>query len=274
MTVRIGSDSACDRRGDEVADLGIEVVPLSIRFGDDEYTDREELTVDRFYQLLASSDQLPETAAPSPGRFAEAFQRQLDAGASSIVCINISAALSATMQSAVTAAETLDADIRIVDSKSITVGLGSIVLAAARAAAGGAGTDEVVAIVPPDLIHATVEKIAISAVMAGCLPEHLPWVITAVEAVCNDEFNMHGLLATTMPVGPVIVCSGPGTSRIGMNPGVNALGQGNRASLSIGRALQLLVRNLGGGRPGGVDRATHGNPGTPADDFSPNAHVN
>ena len=121
--------------------------------------------------------------------------------------------------------------------------------------------DEVVAIVPPDLIQATVEKIAISAVMAGCLPEHLPWVITAVEAVCNDEFNMHGLLATTMPVGPVIVCSGPGTARIGMNPGVNALGQGNRASLSIGRALQLLVRNLGGGRPGGVDRATHGNPG-------------
>ena len=119
MTVRIVTDSACDLRGDEVADLGIEVVPLSIRFGDDEYTDREELTVDRFYQLLASSDQLPETAAPSPGRFAEAFQRQLDAGASSIVCINISAALSATMQSAVTAAETLDADIRIVDSKSI-----------------------------------------------------------------------------------------------------------------------------------------------------------
>lgn len=146
MTVRIVTDSACDLRGDEVVDLGIEVVPLSIRFGDDEYTDREELTVDRFYQLLASSDQLPETAAPSPGRFAEAFQRQLDAGASSIVCINISAALSATMQSAVTAAETLDADIRIVDSKSITVGLGSIVLAAARAAAGGADTDEVVAI--------------------------------------------------------------------------------------------------------------------------------
>jgi len=121
--------------------------------------------------------------------------------------------------------------------------------------------DEIVAVVPPDLIEATVEKVAISAVMAGCRPEHLPWVLTAVEAACNDEFNMHGVLATTMPVGPVIVCSGPGTRRVGMDPGVNALGQGNRATLSIGRALQLLVRNLGGGRPGGVDRSTHGNPG-------------
>jgi hypothetical protein len=97
--------------------------------------------------------------------------------------------------------------------------------------------------------------------MAGCLPEYLRWVLTAVEAVCNDEFNMHGVLATTMPVSPVIVCSGPGTRAIGMNAGINALGQGNRANSTIGRALQLLVRNVGGGRPGEVDRATHGNPG-------------
>ncbi|NDH89215.1 MAG: DegV family EDD domain-containing protein [Actinobacteria bacterium] len=134
VTVRIVTDSSCDLRGDEVADLNIEVVPLSIRFGDDEYTDREQLSVDRFYELLASSDTLPETAAPSPGRFAESFQRHLDAGATAIVCINISAALSATMQSAVTAADSMDADIRVVDSTSITVGLGSIVIAAAEAA--------------------------------------------------------------------------------------------------------------------------------------------
>lgn len=121
--------------------------------------------------------------------------------------------------------------------------------------------DEIVATVPPDLVDATVEKVAIAAVMAGCLPEYLPWVLTAVEAVCNDEFNMHGLLATTMPVGPVLVCSGPGTRKIGMNSGINALGQGNRANSTIGRALQLVVRNIGGGRPGEVDRAAHGNPG-------------
>ena len=120
---------------------------------------------------------------------------------------------------------------------------------------------DIVAIAPPDLVELTVEKIAINAVMAGCLPEYLPWVIAALEAVCNDQFNMHGVLATTMPVGPVIVCNGPGTRAIGMNSGINAFGQGNRANNTIGRAVQLTIRNVGGGRPGEVDRATHGNPG-------------
>jgi thiol-disulfide isomerase/thioredoxin len=134
---------------------------------------------------------------------------------------------------------------------------------------------DIVATIPPNLDDITVEKVAISAVMAGCKPEYLPWVLTAVEAACNDEFNMHGLLATTMPVGPVLICSGPGTRAIGMNSGGNALGQGNRANLTIGRALQLVVRNFGGGRPGEVDRAAHGNPGklsfcfAEADDTSP-----
>jgi DegV family protein with EDD domain len=145
MNVRIVTDSACDLRGGEVDELNIEVVPLSIRFGDDEYTDREELDVSEFYRLLAESDALPETAAPSPGRFAQAFQRHLDAGATAIVCINLSSAISATMQSAITAAGEFEADIRIVDSKSITAGQGSIVLGAARLAATGASADEVVA---------------------------------------------------------------------------------------------------------------------------------
>jgi hypothetical protein len=121
--------------------------------------------------------------------------------------------------------------------------------------------DEVVATVPPDLVDVTVEKIAINAVMAGCKPEYLPWVIAGVEAICTDAFNIHGVLATTMPVGPVIICNGPGTRAIGMNSAGNVLGQGNRANLTIGRAVQLVVRNIGGGRPGEVDRATHGNPG-------------
>ncbi len=134
---------------------------------------------------------------------------------------------------------------------------------------------DIVATVPPDLDDVTVEKVAIAAVMAGCKAEYMPWVLTAVEAACNGEFNMHGILATTMPVGPVIVCSGPGTRAIGMNSGGNALGQGNRANLTIGRALQLVVRNFGGGRPGEVDRAAHGSPAkisfcfAEADDTSP-----
>jgi hypothetical protein len=120
---------------------------------------------------------------------------------------------------------------------------------------------EVVAIVPPDLVECTVEKVAVNAVLAGCKPEYLPVVLAAVEAACTDEFNMHGLLATTYFSGPMVIVNGPVTARIGMNSGINALGQGNRANATIGRALQLVVRNVGGGRPGEVDRATLGNPG-------------
>ncbi len=101
---------------------------------------------------------------------------------------------------------------------------------------------------PPDLVEVTVEKIAINAVMAGCKPEYLPVVLATVEAACTDEFNIHGVLATTMPVGPVIIVQRTDRHRIGMNAGVNVLGQGNRANLTIGRALQLVVRNVGGGR--------------------------
>lgn len=121
--------------------------------------------------------------------------------------------------------------------------------------------DEVVAVVPPDLVPVTVEKVAVNAVMAGCRPEYLPVVLAAVEAACTDSFNMHGLLCTTYFSGPVVIVNGPVASRIGMNSGVNCLGQGNRANATIGRALQLVVRNVGGGLPGGIDRATFGSPG-------------
>jgi hypothetical protein len=120
---------------------------------------------------------------------------------------------------------------------------------------------EVVAVVPPDLVPVTVEKVAVNAVMAGCKPEYLPVVLAAVEAACTDAFNMHGLLCTTYFSGPVIVVNGPIAAQIGMNSGVNCLGQGNRANATIGRALQLVVRNVGGGIPGGIDRATLGSPG-------------
>jgi len=159
----------------------------------------------------------------------------------------------------------LEDDIEAMFTRGWTDGLPVVPPTDARVMAMLEGTtrpaDEIVATVPPDLVDVSVEKVAIAAVMAGCRPEYLPWVLTVVEAICTDEFNIHGVLATTMPVGPVIVCSGPGTVAIGMNSGVNVLGQGNRANATIGRAVQLVVRNVGGGRPGGVDRATHGNPG-------------
>lgn len=120
---------------------------------------------------------------------------------------------------------------------------------------------EVLGEVPPDLVPVTVEKVAINAVMAGCRPEYLPLVIAAVEAALEEAFCMHGLLATTYFSGPMVVVSGPLARRVGMNAKGNALGQGNRANATIGRALQLVIRNVGGGRPGEVDRATLGNPG-------------
>ncbi|MGF1666559.1 MAG: thioredoxin [Acidimicrobiia bacterium] len=119
---------------------------------------------------------------------------------------------------------------------------------------------EVVAVMPPDLVDCTVEKVAINAVMAGCRPEYLPVVLAAVEAAATDRFNIHGVAATTFHVGPVVVVNGPIRNRIGMNGGMNALGPGNRANATIGRALNLVVRNVGGSRPGGVDRATLGSP--------------
>jgi hypothetical protein len=119
---------------------------------------------------------------------------------------------------------------------------------------------EVVAVVPPNLVPVTVEKVAVNAVMAGCRPEYLPVVLALVEAACTDAFNLHGVLATTFSVGPVAIVNGPAARAVGINSGVNLLGQGFRSNLTIGRALQLVVRNVGGGRPGEVDRATFGNP--------------
>lgn len=121
--------------------------------------------------------------------------------------------------------------------------------------------DEVIGRIPPNLAGCTVEKAAINAVMAGCKPEYLPVVLASIEAALEPEFTLHGLLATTYFSSPIIVVNGPVAKRIGMNSGLNALGQGNRANATIGRALQLIVRNVGGGRPGEADRATLGGPG-------------
>ena len=97
--------------------------------------------------------------------------------------------------------------------------------------------------------------------MAGCRPEYFPVVFAAIEGALIPEFCMHGLLATLWFSGPVLIVNGPITKRIGMNWGGNALGQGNRANATIGRALQLVIRNVGGGRPREIDRSVFGTPG-------------
>ena len=119
---------------------------------------------------------------------------------------------------------------------------------------------DVVAVMPPNMGEVTVEKIAINCVLAGCKPEYLPVVIAAVEAIATDDYNIHGVMATTMGASPVLVVNGPIRKRIGMNMGIGALGQGNRANATIGRAVRLVVRNVGGAIPGGTERSTFGNP--------------
>ncbi len=147
--VHIVTDSACDLSADDVAAEGITVVPLSIRFGADEFIDREELSVEDFYKRMADTDALPETAAPAPGAFEQAFRQAAADGATAVVCINLSSALSATMQSALNAAQALkgELDVRVVDSKSIAGGLGTQVLLAAQAARDGKSADEIEAMV-------------------------------------------------------------------------------------------------------------------------------
>jgi hypothetical protein len=117
---------------------------------------------------------------------------------------------------------------------------------------------EVIATVPPNLAPLTIEKVAINAVMAGCRPEYLPVVNAVLEAVCTDQFNIHGIMSTTWGATPVIVVNGPIRQRLGMNMGMMALGYGSRANATIGRAVKLVLRNVGGAKPGDIERSTLG----------------
>jgi fatty acid kinase fatty acid binding subunit len=147
MGVRVVTDSACDLPDDLIERYGIEVVPLTIRFGTEELVDRKELSTDEFWRRLAESDVLPETSAPSAGAFEGAFRHLVDDGATGIVCINLSSKLSATMQSAQVAAQAVQADcpVTVVDSLLVSMGLGSLCLTAAQRAADGDSLESIVA---------------------------------------------------------------------------------------------------------------------------------
>ncbi len=148
MSIRIVTDSSCDLPEAVVVEHGVRVVPLSIRFGDEEFIDREQLSTAEFWAKCAQQDTLPETAAPAPGQFEQAYRELMADGATGIVVVALSSALSATMQSAELAARSVadEIPVRVVDSRSITLGLGTIVLACARLAAEGGSIDEVEAL--------------------------------------------------------------------------------------------------------------------------------
>lgn len=156
MPVHVVTDSACDLPPELAAELGIRIVPLTIRFADEEFVDRRDLTPAEFWARCAASPVLPETAAPAPGLFEDAFRAAATEGADGIVCINLSGRLSATIESARVAAKAVAADIpvRVIDSLSLTMGLGMMCVLAARAAREGASLEEVAAVVD-DLVGRT-----------------------------------------------------------------------------------------------------------------------
>lgn len=121
--------------------------------------------------------------------------------------------------------------------------------------------DELIAPLPPKWGKATIERIAINAVMAGCLPEYLPVVIAAVEAMTDERFNLHGVQVTTSHVAPMVIVNGPIRKQLNINDGFNLFGQGWRANATIGRAVRLICTNIGGALPAELDRAAFGHVG-------------
>ena len=119
---------------------------------------------------------------------------------------------------------------------------------------------EVLGIIPPRLGVATVEAVATNAAMAGCRPEYMPVVIASVEAVLDEPFDLQGLQATSDPAAPMVIVSGPVVQQVGINHAIGLFGHGARANATIGRALRLVLVNLGGGHPDTGDKSTLGSP--------------
>jgi DegV family protein with EDD domain len=146
-SIQVVTDSACDLSTTTTEEHDVRVVPLTIRFGSEELVDRDELSGKEFWDRVVTGPDMPATAAPSPGAFQKAFLEAHEAGSSGVVCATISSGLSATYQSACTAAEAV-ADritVRVVDTQSVTGGQGLLALAAADMAAAGAGIDDIAA---------------------------------------------------------------------------------------------------------------------------------
>lgn len=143
--IMVVTDSACDLIPQMAEDQGVRVVPLSIRFGEEEFVDREELSTKEFWDRVTTGTAVPSTAAPSPGAFQEAFLAAADEGADGVACVTLSSGLSATHQAACTAAEAVADRIRVsvLDSQSVTLGQGLLVIAALEMIRSGAGLDQV-----------------------------------------------------------------------------------------------------------------------------------
>ena len=122
--------------------------------------------------------------------------------------------------------------------------------------------DELIAEVPPLGGRATIERVAVNAVMAGCLPEYMPVVTAAIQAMMDDRFNLRGVQCSTGIHSPLVIVNGPMAKKLDVNSGYNCFGQGWRANATIGRAVKLILVNLGGAIPGQINKSTFGHPGS------------
>ena len=119
---------------------------------------------------------------------------------------------------------------------------------------------DVIARIPPRYGEATPVRLAANAVMAGCRPEYFPLFILALEAMCEEPFNLYGIQATTHPVAPLVIVNGLGARELGLNGGHNAFGPGTHGNATLGRAIRLALLNIGGAIPGAGDMSTFGAP--------------
>ena len=230
--IRVVTDSACDLSGPLAEERGITVVPLSIRFGSEEFADGSTLSTDDFWSRCAASPVLPETSAPSPGAFQQAFEAAATDGYDGVLCINLSGGVSATYQSAVAAAKSVTdrINVRTVDSRSMTMGLGLMALDLADLAATGATLDALVAraewLIPRTQVFGAVDtlehlekggRIGGARALLGSLLSIKP-VVALVDGVVAEESKQRtrsrslrylaGKAEESPPLSRLAVCNG------------------------------------------------------------------
>ena len=247
--IRVVTDSACDLSGELAAERGVTIVPLSIRFGTEEFVDGSTLSTDEFWARCAASPVLPETSAPSPGAFQEAFLAAADDGYDGVLSLSLSSGVSATFQAAVAAANAV-ADripVRTVDSRQLTMGQGLIALDVADLAGLGATLDELAAravqLIPRTSVFGVVDalehlekggRIGGARALLGSLLSIKP-VVTLVDGVVAEESKQRTRARSlryladkardSAPLSRLAVCNGAATdldSFLGMIDGVRS----------------------------------------------------
>jgi len=238
-TVTICTDAFVGLAREEAKNLGMPDLPLVIiehPIGGESPTVIDQRAEDALPQVIAA---LTGTAAPSPAHHATAADTSL----------------------------TFAGDDEVMEgfhARRWTDGLPFVLPTEARVramvAGSGRAASDVIAVVPPRWAEATVENIAVNAVMAGCLPPHMPLLIAALQAACDPAFGLYSVQATTHPCAVLMLVSGPVVKELGLNFSHGAFGPGFRANAACGRAMRLVLINVGGGIPGDGDQSTHGSP--------------